>query len=447
MTKYSDKVVAILSDNGLYTVNFYDLVIIPNIQPHYFHLVTINMQNVYVARQPIFDINKNIFAYELLFRDGTANYIPDIDGDVATTTLLTNTIFTIGLDMLTGGRKAFINFTENLLEKKVPLLLPKETTVVEILEDVKPHPLLIDACTQMAAQGYTMALDDFVYMPELEPLIALANIIKFDFRSTPKEAIDAYLKKLSRDNLCLLAEKVETHEEFEAAQKMGFELFQGYFFCKPEIIQGSEIQASQLNLMMIMAKINSDTFSRDELEQLISRDMGISYKLFKYLNSAFFARVSKVSSVKQALVFLGEREIRRIVSHIAMSRLAKGKPNELIRTACIRGKFCELLGNETREDTTPSEMFTLGMFSLIDAVIDQPMDMIMNELPLSRKIKQALVDAKGRLVGYIELARSYETGKWDRVSRLSQALKLNGKVLSAAYQHACQWSNNTVNAA
>jgi len=405
------------------------------------------MQNVYVARQPIFDANKKIYAYELLFRDGTANYMPDIEGDVATTSLLANTIFTIGMDTLTGGRKAFINFTENLLEKKVPLLLPQKTTVIEILEDVKPHPLLIDACKQMADDGYLIALDDFVYKPELEPLISLANIIKFDFRYTSKLAIDAYLNKISKRNVCLLAEKVETHEELDAAKKMGFELFQGYFFCKPEILRGREIQGNQLNLMMIMAQINSDTFSWDELEQLISRDIGLSYKLFKYLNSAFFARVSKVSSVRQALVYLGEKEFRRFVSLIAMSRLAKGKPNELIRAACIRGKFCELLGTEAQEMTSsPSEMFTLGMFSLIDAVIDQPMDKILSELPLSSKIKEALVNAKGRLAGYIELSRSYEAGKWDRVSRLSQALKLDDKMLSTAYLQACQWSKITFKA-
>ncbi|MFO7716278.1 EAL and HDOD domain-containing protein [Desulfosarcina sp.] len=399
------------------------------------------MEDVYVARQPIFDKHKNIYAYELLFRDGTANHVPDIDGDVATTTLLANTFFTIGMDTLSAGRKSFINFTQNLLEKKVPLLLPKATTVIEILEDVNPSPVLMDACAQMAACGYTLALDDFVCLPHLEPLIALVHIIKFDFRHTPKAAIDGYLKQLSRTDVCLLAEKVETHEEFESAQEMGFDLFQGYFFCRPEIIQGREIQGFQLNLMMIMAQINSNSFSCDELEDLISRDIGISYKLFKYLNSAFFGRVSKVSSVKQALVFLGEKETRRFVSLIAMSRLAEGKPSELILSACIRGKFCELMGTDAHEQTTPSEMFTLGMFSLIDAVIDQPMDKILDELPLSSQIKRALIESKGRLAGYIELVRSYESGKWDRVSRLAEALKLNGKTLPSLYLQACKWTD------
>ena len=399
------------------------------------------MEDVYVARQPIFDSRRNIHAYELLFRNGTANYVPDIDGDVATTTLLANTFFTIGMDILSGGRMAFINFTQNLLEKKVPLLLPQETTVIEILEDVTPDAKLIDACSQMAAAGYTIALDDFVYTPSLDPLIAMADIIKFDFRLSSRSEINAYLKHCTRDDLCLLAEKVETYEEFEAAQRMGFELFQGYFFCKPEIVQGREIHGSQLNLMMIMAQINSDNFSCDELEQLIARDMGISYKLFKYINSAFFARASKVSSVKQALVYMGEKEIRRFVSLIAMSRLAEGKPDELTLAACIRGKFCELLSIDAREHASPSEMFTLGMFSLIDAVIDQPMEKILAELPLSTEIKHALGAAKGRLAGYIELARSYEGGRWDRVARLTRALNLDARLLPTRYLEACRWSD------
>lgn len=399
------------------------------------------MNTVYVARQPIFDQHKNIYAYELLFRDGAINHMPDVDGDVATTALLTNTLFTIGMDTLVRGHKSFINFTQNLLERRVPLLLPKETTVIEVLENVKPDSRVISACAHMAAAGYMIALDDFVYLPELDPLIAVANIIKFDFQSTPPAAIAAYLKQLPQHDLCLLAEKVETYDEFEAAQKMGFHLFQGYFFCRPEIIHGRGIQGSQINLMMIMAQINQADFSRDGLERLIARDMGISFKLFKYLNSAFFARASKVSSVKQALVYLGENEIRRFVSLIAMSRLAEGKPSELIRTAGVRGKFCELMGEHAHERTAPSEMFTLGMFSLIDAVVDQPMDKILNELPLSDGIKNALIDARGRLAGYIELVRSYETGQWNRVARLAQALKLDDRLVPTLYKDACDWSN------
>ncbi|GAB6907023.1 putative EAL and modified HD-GYP domain-containing signal transduction protein [Desulfosarcina cetonica] len=399
------------------------------------------MEDVFVARQPILDKNRNVHAYELLFRDGMANMMPQIEGDVATTTLLANTFVTIGMDTLCEGKKTFINFTQNLIEKHVPLLLPRETTVVEILEDVNPGPLLIDACQQISSAGYIIALDDFVYAPELEPLIDLADIIKFDFQLTPVAEIEAYLKRLPKGGLCLLAEKVETASDFEAAKAMGFELFQGYFFCKPEIVKGREIKGFQLNLIMLLAQINSYHFSIERVEAVISRDLGISYKLFKYANSVFFGRVSKISSVKQALTYLGEDETRRFVSLVAMSRLAEGKPDELLRMACVRGKFCELLGLHGKETRPSSEMFTLGLFSLIDAVTDQPMGVILGDLPLAEPLKQALIHAKGRLGGYLELMRSYETGRWDRVSRLSQALGLDGPKIPSFYLRACEWSD------
>lgn len=405
------------------------------------------MEAVYVARQPIFDKEKNIYAYELLFRNGTQNYIPDIDGDEATTSLLSNTFFTIGMKALASGKKTFINFTQNLLEKKVPLLLPKETTVIEILEDVHASPALIAACRQMADQGYTIALDDFEYQAELEPLILMADVIKFDFRLNTIKEIEAYLGKLPSRDLRLLAEKVETNEEFEAALGMNFELFQGYFFCKPEIIKGQEIEGSQVTLMQIMALVNKNDFDIEGLEDLVARDMGIAYKLFKYLNSAFFSRANKVSSVKEALVYLGEKETRRFISLIAMSRLADGKPDELIRMACIRGKLCELLGAEAEETVSASEMFTLGMFSLIDAIIDQPMETILEDLPLSTPIKLALSHAKGRLAGYIALIRFYEAGQWYQMTRLADALKLDIEALPALYMEACEWSDSATKAA
>lgn len=399
------------------------------------------MDDVYVARQPIFDKNRKIHGYELLFRDGTANMFSQTEGDTATTTLLSNTFFSIGIDTLTDGNKAFINFTQNLLEKKVPLLLPKETVVVEILEDVKPGPKLVDACRKMAAAGYTLALDDFVYSAELMPLIVLADIIKFDFRLTPTDTISAYLAQLPQKRIQLLAEKVETAEEFETAKAMGFDLFQGYFFCRPEMIKGREIQGSQLNLMNIMIQANRPDFSVEPLAALISRDVGFSYKLFKYANATFFGRTIKVSSVKDAMVYLGESEIRRFVSLVAMSRLAEGKTDELIRMASVRGKFCELLSMAANEPAPPPEMFTMGMFSLIDAILEHPMAQAVAPLPLSDAIKTALIHEKGRLAGYLELMRAYEYGQWEQVSCTAGALKINPEKIPSFYLHACQWAD------
>ena len=358
--------------------------------------------DAYVARQPIFTRQRKIFGYELLFRDAAARFTPGIDGDTATSTVLGNTYFNIGVDALIGGKKSFINFTQNLLEKKVPLLLPRQETVVEILENVTPTPELIAGCQELVRKGYTLALDDFTYSPELQPLIEMAQIIKFDFRLTSLDQIESYLQRIPRrKTLSLLAEKVETHEEFRQALTMGFDYFQGFFFCKPELVKGKEIEGSQLNLLQIMAEVNRPEFDFSRLEKLIASDVSLSYKLLRYINSAFFARAQEIASIQQALVYLGEMEIRRFVSLVAMSSLAKGKPDELVRAACIRGKFCELMAALVPRDVSGAELFTVGMFSLIDAITDRPMAQVMKDLPLAEKIKNALVERRGLLIGYL----------------------------------------------
>ena len=399
--------------------------------------------DAYVARQPIFNRKTRIFGYELLFRDGTAKYVPGIDGDLATSTVLSNTFFVIGVDTMLGGNKSFINFTQNLLTRKIPLLLPKQTTVVEILENIRPTPELIEACQEMSRQGYIIALDDFTYSPELDPLIAIADIIKFDFRLSSLEKIQQYLKSIPRRNgLKLLAEKVETRDEFNNAVDMGFELFQGFFFSKPELVKGRELNASQLTLLQIVAEVNRRDFDFKKLENLIAPDVSLSYKLLRYINSAFFAKAQRIGSINQALVYMGEVEIRRFVSLISLSSLGKGKPPELIRAACIRGKFCELLAGISSAPVTAQELFTLGIFSLIDAIVDQPMPLVMSTLPLSENIKDALLHRKGDLIGYLLLAETYEKGQWDYMAKVCTALGIQESVLPEIYLQACQWSNS-----
>jgi c-di-GMP-related signal transduction protein len=398
--------------------------------------------NAYVARQPIFSRRKKISGYELLFRNQLAKYDPAINGDVATSTVLANSYFTIGMDELLGGKKSFINFTQSLLLQKVPMLLSKESTVIEILEDVAPTPELVAACQEMSKQGYSFALDDFTYTPELDPLIELADIIKFDFRLSSLEQIQTYLKQLPRHSgLKMLAEKVETYEEFKAATEMGFEFFQGYFFCKPELISGKEIPGSQLTLLQIMAEVNQPEFDIQKIENLIAPDVSLSYKLLRYINSAFFAKAQPTASIQQALVYMGTAEIRRFVSLVAMSILGKGKPGELIRAACIRGKFCELLAAVAPAKVAGPELFTLGMFSLIDAILDQPMARIMKELPLSEEIKKVLLTRQGKLMGYLLLAETYEKGQWQHMAKTAQVINISEEKLPELYLEACRWSN------
>lgn len=398
--------------------------------------------DTYVARQPIFNRRKKIFGYELLFRDATAQSFAGRNGDDATATVLSNTFFTIGADNLTSGKKMFVNFTHNLLLQKTPLLLPMEDTVVEVLENVAPTPELIAACQEMAAKGYTFALDDFIDAPALQPLVDLAHIIKIDFRTSSLDAIKSFVQtRPRRETLRLLAEKVETYDEFHAAKTLGFDYFQGFFFCKPELIKGKDISSSQMNLMRIVAAVNQPDFEFKHLEQLISPDVGLTYKLLRYSNSAFFAKAQTIGSVQQALVYMGESEIRRFVSLIAMSHLAKGKPGELIRTSSIRGKFCEQLGTLASLPTSAAELFTLGLFSLIDAIVDQPMARIMEELPLAGEIKKALAERSGPLIGYLALVEYYEKAQWPLFERIATALKIPKDQVSTLYREACTWAD------
>ncbi len=398
--------------------------------------------DAYVARQPIFDRRKRTFGYELLFRDSTAQYAPGIGGDEATATVLSNSFFVIGLQELVGDHRSFINFTQNLLLNKVPLLLPPKKTVVEILEDTEPTPELLAACREISDHGYLLALDDFTYRDELQPLIEMADIIKFDFQLTSQDDIQRCIDRLPcRNGLKLLAEKVETPEEFKSARSMGFEYFQGYFFCKPELVKGREIPASQLTLLQIVAEVNQPDFDFDRLEQIIAPDVSVAYKLLRYINSAFFATAQPISSIRQALVLLGEAELRRFVSLVALSNLAASKPNELIRAACIRGKFCELMTPVARSPISPGELFTMGIFSLIDAIVDQPMEQVMKTLPLAERIKSALIHRKGELIGFLLLAETYEKGQWEYLDKVAKVIKLPRERLPELYRQACAWSD------
>ena len=396
---------------------------------------------IYVARQPIFKKNKKVLGYELLFREGMDNVFPDIDGDTATSKLLSNTFFSIGIEKITGNNLAFINFTEDLLMKHVPSMFPKDHVVVELLEHVRPVEEVVEACKGLKSKGYQIALDDFSYSAEMAPLIELADIIKLDFRGTPPNDIARIVKKLSGNGVNLLAEKVENHEEFQMALEMGFRYFQGYFFSKPEVIQGKEIGASQMQLMEIMAEANKTDLSFDRLEKMITRDIAISFKLLRLINSSYFRRVQEISSIKQAIVMIGETGIRRFISLIAMAGLAENKPEELVKSSIMRAKFCELLGGTSGRDGDPSERFTAGLFSLIDAIMDDSMDHLMEGLPLSENIKQALIFGKGVLGDLLTLVGAYERGEWRRVSSLAGALGIGERELPMKYLEALEWAD------
>lgn len=393
--------------------------------------------DAFVARQAIFDRRKNVFAYELLFRNGIGNYMPEIDGDVATSTLLSNSYLTIGIDKITAGKPAFINFTQNLIEKELPLLFPKDFTVVEILEDVQPDPAVLAACTKLSQRGYRLALDDFVFSAADMPLVELADIIKIDLRQTSMEQAFSLMHRFRDKNIRFIAEKVETHQEYLSAVDTGFDYFQGYFFCRPEIFQGKEINGSQLIMLQVIAEISKPDYDLDAFENLLRQDLSISYKLLRYINSAFFRRIQEITSLKHAILLLGHEEMRRFISLVTLSKLAPTKPDELIRSSCIKARFCESLGILTGKADLKNDLFLAGMFSNIDAVLDLPLQKVLEELPLSMNIKDALLYQEGSLAGMLSLADSYIKGEWKAFRNRVEKLQVPEEKIPPLYADAC----------
>ena len=394
-----------------------------------------------MARQPIFNKRKKIYGYELLFRDGMVNAFPDVDGGAATSRVLSASFLSNGIERITGRKKAFINFTEKMITEKIPAMFPKKTIMVEILEDIEPNAAVVTACREMAKQGYNLVLDDFIYKPEMKPLLALVRIVKFDFRASSIKEIETAIKELAAYRIKLLAEKIETHEEFQQALDMGFEYFQGYFFSKPEILKSKDISPSKITLLSIMSEANREDFRITELEKFVLRDLSINYKLMRYINSAYFGMFKKVNSVKQTIVLLGMKEVRRFISLIAMAQLVSGKPDELIRASLIRARLCENLG-KAAIGKNGSELFTLGLFSFIDAILNDEMGNIMENLPLSENIKKALTGGEGELADYLTLVSCYETGDWEKVATLAAKTGLNEEKMPELYMDAVAWADS-----
>ncbi|MEA3467436.1 MAG: HDOD domain-containing protein [Thermodesulfobacteriota bacterium] len=365
-----------------------------------------------IARQPIFSFNKRLYAYELLFRGNDKLSLESTEGNKATSILLSSTFLIEGIEKVTGSKPCFVNFPEKLLLKNIPAAFPKNRLVVEILEDVEPTPEIIAACKKLKQDGYTLALDDFVYHPRFDPLLELADIVKVDFLLTPVAEVHKMLYKMAKfDHLKLLAEKVETYDEFEQALKLGFHYFQGFFFSKPELIRIGELTSVKVNLIRLLAEVSQKKTTVKRLEEIVSVDVALTYKLLRYLNSAHFYLLEKVKSVARAISFLGEKRFRRFVLLVLISEVASDKPDELVKLAVVRAKFCELLAGQGAMKENSGELFLVGLFSVIDAMLDKPMKELMKRISLSQDVKTALVSRTGTYAAVLEAVECYERGE------------------------------------
>ena len=390
----------------------------------------------FLARQPIFDRKQSVVAYELLFRSGLANLFPQVDGDHATKQVMADSFLLFGIENLTRQGKAFINFTQSLILDGYAELLPPDQTVIEILETMSPEPKVLKALGQLRKKGYTLALDDYIFQPEHRPFLELVDIVKIDFRDIPREKRMALNRGLANRGIKLLAEKVETQEEYQEALDSGFSLFQGYFFAKPILVSRKDLPGLKSHYLQIIKEINAPEISYDSLTDLVGKDVSLSFKLLQYINSAAFSLRNKVTSIKQALALLGEQEVRKWATLVALTDMAGDKPDELLMSSVVRAKYSEQLAASAGMADRAGDLFLMGLFSLLDAITGRPLEEILTELPLQEDLKGALAGKKNELRRILDIVLAQEKGDWRELDRTASAINLSQKDLPDIYVKA-----------
>jgi len=397
----------------------------------------------YVARQPILDLRGRVHAYELLFRAGPETAFRG-DGDLATRTMLDNTVI-FGLEKLTGGLPAFVNCTADSLTGDLVDVLPPGMTVLEILETVEPTAELIEACRKLKASGFRLALDDFVWEPKFEPLVELADYIKVDFVLTGPEGRRELIERLHGKTVALLAEKVETQEDYRQACEEGFTLFQGYYFCRPVLLKNRKVPANRLSHIEILQLMRADSIDLRKLTRLVKRDASLTYRLLRLVNSPVYAAREKITSIQAALLAVGEDTFRRIATLAIASELNADQPLEVLHMAFMRGRFCEEAAEQCALD--PTEQYLLGLLSLLPAMLRLPMEELTPTLPLREEIRDALEGAANHEASLLRWLESHEHGDWAACDAVARANGLDQEAMVQRYGDAVEWAEAALKSA
>jgi c-di-GMP phosphodiesterase len=392
------------------------------------------VSDVYVARQPIFDSQLDLWGYELLFRRANESVAVVGDQDAATSTVVINAFTEIGLESLVGDHAAWLNVSRDFVVSKLPLTLPPKRIVLELLEDQAVDEELLTALTQLRSRGYTIALDDFVWDEEHAPLVPHVGIVKVDMLARDADAIAVDVERLRGHGLTLLAEKVETRDSYRLALDLGFDLAQGFFFCEPETVSARGVAPNRLSVLELVGALQDPAVSFEAVERLISRDVALSYRLLRYINSAFFGLRTQVDSIGRAVKLLGLENIRRWSTLTAFAGI-DDSPIELLTTALARARFCEQAGTWYGEQDH-DKLFTLGLFSVVDALIGAPMPELLRRIPFPEDMMQALVAGRGTKGALLEAAIACERGRLQDAPRGTASLA----DLAGAHAEALAWA-------
>ncbi len=395
--------------------------------------------DIFIGRQPILDKDENVVAYELLYRNSATNRYEGLDHDSATIDVMVNSIAGIGIKEVGERKKCFINFTENLLLNRIPTYISPEYIVVEILEDVRLSEEILTVCKELKNKGYIIALDDVSVNKELDSLLPYIDIIKVDYLvmdlTEMQKMIETY-----KDQVTFLAEKIETREQFEEARRLGFEYFQGYFFSKPIILQGKDIAPIPTNYILLLEKLNSSEPDINEISSLIQRDLSLSYKLLKVMNSGTYFFKSKITSIKQAVVLVGLYEIKKLIMILMMSSLNRADNQmEIVKMSLTRAVFFEKIAHMA--GVSKNHLYMFGMFSLIDTLLSKNMKDIIDDLPITNELAEALLGNNDKYNYALTIVQHLERGDWSQIQSLCETLNTTEQELFSQYQ-ACILSSN-----
>ncbi|WP_318615806.1 EAL and HDOD domain-containing protein [Sporosarcina sp. YIM B06819] len=403
--------------------------------------------DIFVGRQPILDQQGDIFAYELLYRNSNDNFFPGVDSDIATIGLLVNTFLSIGVEKVAGKSVAFINFSGELLAQDIFSGLNPDRIIIEVLEDVEITPSLLTKMRLLKEAGFKIALDDFILQEQYlihRVLFEIVDIVKVDYLHTTEDErieIERFIKRYP--NIQLLAEKIETEEQFLHAKTVGYQLFQGYFFAKPEIITGIEIPSNVSLHFQIIELFNKESPNIDEIASLIMRDMSLAYKLLRFINTMAFQVPKRISSIKQAIVVIGLQETKKWMLIIALHEMGegqgKGRIKALVNFSLTRAKMCELLAKHA-DKKNPDEYFLAGMFSFLNVIMKRDWDDILEQIPLSDVVARTLKGEQTEITLSLELSKAIEQLDWKQFEQLAEEIGITNSKLSAYSLEAYRWA-------
>ncbi len=394
--------------------------------------------DVYIARQPIFDRNLKVFGYELLYRQNKQNFFTGVNDDQATSELIYNTFVIMEPKEITGGALAFINFSKDLIDSDIPYLLPPKDIVVEVLERNEANQATVEACKKLRSKGYTIALDDFIFDKENSPLIEFADIIKVEYPAVDIATHQGLIKQYG-SRIKFLAEKIETREDFNNAVKMGYDFFQGYFFSKPAMLDSKEIESFDVNILNVVRELSQKEPNFYVISDIIERDMGLSYKLLKLVNSVYYGAKSRIKDINQALVYIGSNELYQWFSLMMLKNVQNIENAEIIKLSLIRGKLMEFMAVELGCKDKMEYFFT-GIFSFIDVLLNKPIEKIMDSLPLSDSVKQALLGNDNEHRKFLDCVIACESADWGAIEHRHPMDRIGVKKFMDLYIESLKWA-------